>query len=190
MPKLNQLPFSLTTSLLIVFLAGPAVAGSVYRWTAADGSTAFSDDVKRIPSQYRAGAERVQSGDLASYRRYTPGETRAAQRERSAALAERIERLRAINDAPDERGVAASGSRTSTILRLDNRASITIPNDRSGGDEPIVVEERRVRDRNNISTTHVTVVRQGDEILSVVRPESAHDRADWADERELLGDEE
>ena len=27
-----------------------------------------------------------------------------------------------------------------------------------------------MRDRNNISTTHVTVVRQGDEILSVVRP--------------------
>jgi hypothetical protein len=45
-----------------------------------------------------------------------------------------------------------------------------------------------VRDRNNISTTHVTVVRQGDEILSIVRPESAHDRADWPDERELLGE--
>ena len=50
----------------------------------------------------------------------------------------------------------------------------------------MVVEQRRVRDRNNISTTHVTVVRQGDRILSVVRPESAHDRADWGDERELI----
>ena len=48
----------------------------------------------------------------------------------------------------------------------------------------------RVRDRNNISTTHVTVVRQGDRILSVVRPESAHDRADWADEGELIGEKD
>jgi hypothetical protein len=52
-----------------------------------------------------------------------------------------------------------------------------------------VIEERRVRDRNNISTTHLTVVRRGDEILSVVRPESAHDRGDWESERELLGEE-
>ena len=49
-----------------------------------------------------------------------------------------------------------------------------------------MVEQVRVRDRNNISTTHVTVVRQGDRILSVVRPESAHDRADWVSESELL----
>ncbi len=190
MPKLTLLSFSLTSSLLIVLLAGPAAAGSLYRWTAADGSAAFSDDLKRIPSQYRASAQLVRSSDLASYGRYTPAETRAARTDRSAALIERIERLRAVNEAPAANSVAPRGTRSHTILRLDNRTSVTIPNDRGNGDEPIVVEQRRVRDRNNISTTHVTVVRQGDEVLSVVRPESAHDRADWADERELLGDEE
>jgi hypothetical protein len=190
MPKLASLPLSLTTSLLIVALAGPAVAGSLYRWTAADGSVAFSDDVKRIPSQYRASAQQLRSGDLANYERYTPAETRSAQRERSAALAERIERLRAFNDAGSAEHAAASAPEGDTILRLDDRTSLTIPNDRAANAAPIVVEERRVRDRNNTTTTHVTVVRRGDQILSVVRPESAHDRADWPEERELYGDYE
>ena len=187
MPKLKLL--SLTSILLSVTLAGAAFAGSVYRWTTDDGSVAYSDDAKRIPSQYRANAKLVRTGDLGSYARYTPAETRAASQERSLQLAERIERLRELNEAPTHAVSPARVSETHTILRLDNRASITIPNDRSGNAEPVIVEDRRVRDRNNISTTHVTVVRQGDEILSVVRPESAHDRANWGSERELLGED-
>jgi hypothetical protein len=177
------------TFLLCTGLAGAASAGSVWRWTANDGSVAFTDDVKRIPEQYRASAKVVRTGDLGSYARYTPAETRAASQERSLQLMERIARLRELNEAPGYTPAPARVEQASTILRLDNRSSIAIPNDRNGSDEPIVVEQRRVRDRNNISTTHVTVVRQGDEILSVVRPESAHDRADWPDESELLGEE-
>jgi hypothetical protein len=75
------------------------------------------------------------------------------------------------------------------IVSLDDDMSITIPRDQLAGDDPVVVEQRRVRDRNNISTTHLTVVRQGDRILSVVRPERAHDRGDWESESELLGEE-
>ena len=168
--------------------AGPAAAGSVWRWTADDGSVAFADDAKKIPSQYRAGAKLVRTGDLGGYARYTPAETRAASRERQLQLEERIARLRELNEMPATTRAPARVGQTHTILRLDNRASITIPNDPAGDGEPVVVEQRRVRDRNNISTTHVTVVRQGDRILSVVRPESAHDRADWPDERELLGE--
>jgi len=189
MPKLTLLSLSLTGSLLTVALAGAAAAGPAYRWTAADGSIAFSDDLKKIPSQYRASAERVGTRNLADYPRYTPAESGPARSDRTAALVERIERLRAINATEPGFAAPSASSQTHTILRLDNRASITIPNDRTADAEPVVVEERRVRDRNNISTTHMTVVRQGDKILSVVRPESAHDRADWADERELLGDE-
>jgi hypothetical protein len=180
---------TLCVSLLFsAVAAGPAMAGSVWRWTADDGSVAFADDVKKIPSQYRAGAKLVRTGDLGGYARYTPAETRAASQERRLQLEERLARLRALNETPGAVRAPARVGQTHTILRLDNRASITIPNDALGGDEPVVVEERRVRDRNNISTTHVTVVRQGDRILSVVRPESAHDRADWPDERELLGE--
>jgi hypothetical protein len=181
---------TLCVSLLLgAAAAGPAAAGSVYRWTADDGSVAFADDAKKIPSQYRASAKLVRTGALGGYARYTPAETRAASQERQLELAERLARLRELNAMPAGQTTApARVGQTHTILRLDNRASITIPNDRLGGDEPVVVEQRRVRDRNNISTTHVTVVRQGDEILSIVRPESAHDRADWPDERELLGE--
>jgi hypothetical protein len=187
MSKLKML--CLTGFLLSHLVGGAGFAGSVYRWEAADGSVAFSDDVKKIPSQYRASAKMVRTGDLGGYARYTPAETRAASHERNLQLADRLERLRELNATPAATPVPARVGQTSTILRLDNRASVTIPNDQFGSDEPIVVEEMRVRDRNNISTTHVTVVRQGDRILSVVRPESAHDRADWADESELLGEE-
>ena len=179
---------TLTLGLLVtVAWVGAASAEPIYRWTAADGSVAFSDDLKKIPSQHRASAQSMRRGSLAGYERYTPAQTRPAAREHAVQLEERLERLRELNAEPEASPAARPRmSRTSTVLRLDNRASVTIPNDRLGSDEPIVVEERRVRDRNNISTTHVTVVRQGDDILTVVRPESAHDRADWADERELL----
>jgi hypothetical protein len=189
MPKLTLLPLALTSSLLTALLAVAAVAGPAYRWTAADGSIAFSDALEKVPAQYRASAQRVGTRNLHDYPRYTPAESGSARSDRTAAMAERIERLREINASPQTSDAPARARQTHTILRLDNRASVTIPNDRAGNDEPVVVEQRRVRDRNNISTTHITVVRQGDEILSVVRPESAHDRADWADERELLGDE-
>ena len=187
MPKLTLLSLSLTGSLLTVALA--AAAGPAYRWTAADGSVAFSDDLKKIPSQYRASAERVGTRNLTDYPRYTPAENGAARSDRTAALVERIERLRAINAGEPALAASSRSGGTNTILRLDNRASVTIPNDRMQGAEPVVVEERRVRDRNNTTTTHVTVVRQGDEVLSLVRPESAHDRAEWGSERELFGDE-
>lgn len=186
MRKLMML--ELVGSLLAVAVATSAAAETVYRWTADDGSVAFTDDVKRIPAQYREQAQRTRMGDLASYARYTP--TRAPAYPRDAQLAERLERLRAINAAGEAAAAPVRASAgTQTILQLSNRTSIAIPNEQLVGDEPIVVEQRRVRDRNNISTTHVTVVRQGDRILSVVRPESAHDRADWANESELLGDE-
>jgi hypothetical protein len=189
MPKLTLLLLSLTGSLLTVALAGAAVAGPAYRWTAADGSVAFSDELKKIPSQYRASAERVGTRNLSDYPRYTPAESGAARSDRAAALALRVERLREINGTAQGADASAPVNPGDTILRLDNSTALSFPNGTVGNGEPVVIEERRVRDRNNISTTHVTVVRRGDEILSVVRPESAHDRGDWADERELLGEQ-
>jgi len=181
---------SVTSLLLTLGLAGAAGAGPVYRWVGEDGSVAYSDELKRIPAEYRASAKRVKSGDLGGYARYTPAETRAASQQRMLQLNDRLERLRETNGNDGLTGKRSVASDTSTILRLDNRSSITIPNERLASGEPIVVEQRRVRDRNNISTTHVTVVRQGDEVLSVMRPESAHDRADWRSERELIPDAE
>jgi hypothetical protein len=174
-------------SLLAVAMVTSAAAGTMYRWTAADGSVAYTDDPKRIPAQYRSEAVRTRSGDLESYPRYTPA--RSSARAQQAERAERVERLRAINagvHAAAEPAALATPNAGQMILELNERSSIVIPNDQLAGEEPVVVEQVRVRDRNNISTTHVTVVRQGDRILSVVRPESAHDRADWVSESELL----
>jgi hypothetical protein len=94
MPKPTLLLLSLTSSLLTVALAGAALAGPAYRWTTADGSIAFSDDLKKIPSQYRASAERVGTRNLADYPRYTPAERAPARNDRTAAMVERIQRLR------------------------------------------------------------------------------------------------
>jgi Domain of unknown function (DUF4124) len=191
MPKLTLLLLSLTAPALTLALAGAALAGPAYRWTTADGSVAFSDDLKKIPTQYRASAERVGTRSLQGYPRYTPAQSGKASDERTAAMLARIERLREINGMARPAGAAApfEGSPSHTILRLDDRTSLTIPGDRFAHEEPVVVEERRVRDRNNTTTTHVTVVRRGDEVLSLSRPESAHDRGEWGSERELFGDE-
>jgi hypothetical protein len=181
---------SLTGSFLTLALASAATAGPAYRWTTEDGGVAFSDDLKKIPSQYRASAQRITTRSLASYPRYTPAQSGVASGDRNAALQERLERLRAFNAASTAVAEAGPASGPQTIFELDDRTSIAIPNDRRTSSEPVVVEQRRVRDRNNTTTTHLTVVRQGDEILSVVRPESAHDRADWASERDFVGDAE
>ena len=188
MRKLMLLELLIASSLGLA-VATPASAEIVYRWTAADGSVAYTDDAKRIPAQYREQAQATRLGDLERYERYTPSRARAARRD--AALSERLGRLREFNAtasaAPSQAARPAEGS--NMIVSLDDDMSITIPRDQLAGDDPVVVEQRRVRDRNNISTTHLTVVRQGDRILSVVRPESAHDRGDWESESELLGEE-
>jgi hypothetical protein len=55
------------------------------------------------------------------------------------------------------------------------------------GAEPIVVEEHRVRDGN--ATTHIYVVRQGDRVLSVMRPHTNQSDATWQDIEEVIGEE-
>jgi hypothetical protein len=166
----NRNLLMLVGALLATALATPAVAGSLYRWTAPDGSVSFTDDPKRIPESHREGAERIATRGLDDYGRYTP--TRPAEgSDYTARLAERLERLRAINRPVA--GPQAEGTPSSTILRLDEHTSLAIPNDAAGGEGPIVVEERRVRDANSITTQHVTVVRRGDEVLSVIKPRSS-----------------
>jgi len=49
----------------------------------------------------------------------------------------------------------------------------------------VIVEEMRVRDPDSIATRHVTVVRQGDRVLSVVKPANPAQPADPPSEREF-----
>ncbi len=179
------------TGAVVVLLASAASAGTLYRWTNAEGVVAYSDALKRIPEAYRATAVRVQTQDLESYERFTPTKppVGASYGDR---LDQRVDRLRALNAATAAEQAAArapapaTAGRTGAIM-VNNKMSIDIPADQMAGDEPLVVEEQRVRTGD--TTTHLFVVRQGDRVLTVVRPHTNHSDADWPTEEELLGTE-
>jgi hypothetical protein len=175
---------------LALALAASAHAGELYRWTNADGVVSFSDDAKRIPEAYRAGATRVKSSSLASYKRYTPAQAsgKSGYRERLEA---HVERMRALNDeVAAERLAAAAPQRSEGSLgdvRVNRKLSIALPHGVRASDEPVVVEEHRVRDGD--TTTHVYIVRQGDRVLSVMRPHTNQSGASWRDLEDVLEQE-
>ena len=88
-------------STLALTFATTALAADVYRWRQANGNLAFTDDEKRVPERYRAAAEKVSTGALAEYGRYSPvdGQAAAAHGERLAAHIERLRDLNARLDA-------------------------------------------------------------------------------------------
>jgi hypothetical protein len=49
-------------------------------------------------------------------------------------------------------------------------------------DEPVVVERLRARSRDSITTRHITVVRQGDRVLSVLKPAASQSSSDFPSE--------
>ncbi len=49
-------------------------------------------------------------------------------------------------------------------------------------DEPVVVEKKRVRTEGAVTTQTVTIVRQGDTILGVIKPrQNSHSAQSWAE---------
>lgn len=52
-------------------------------------------------------------------------------------------------------------------------------------DEPVIVEKIRARPRGSLVTRQVTVVRQGDRVLSVIKPRSRQSSSDWPIEEDL-----
>ena len=174
------------TGLLALALVAPAAAGTLYKWTGPDGGVSYTDDLKRVPQQYRASAVTMKTKGLDSYQRFTP-ETEKGKDVRRERLDARLERLRAINAEP-ESPRRLSIPHTQTVVRVSDRLSLAVPNEAMNGSEPVVVEERRVRDPSAITTRHVTVVKQGDRVISVIRPKATSSGADWGDESELLPD--
>lgn len=154
--------------LLIAALAAPATAGTLYKWTAEDGSVAFTDDPKRVPERYRSQVETREASGLENYERFTPGDP-IRQSEYQKRLEARLERLRRLNEPRPVAVPIPPGVQPEIMIRTDERTALTIPNG-AQGDAPVVVEEMRVRDPNSIATRHVTVVRQGDRVLSVIKP--------------------
>jgi hypothetical protein len=187
----NKLVLSLAGAALALALAGPAAAGALYRWTAEDGTVSFTDDPKRIPERHRGGAQALPSqGGLGGYARLTP-EDSALRRSYEDRLQARLERLRELNAEPVVAALpAAPGARgPEAVVVLNDATSVRIPAMAAEGDEPIVVEEVRVKRPGRLITVHDTVVRQGERILMVVRPDQPLNASpsDFIEEDELLG---
>ena len=174
--------------LVALMISSSANAGSLYRWTNADGVVAFSDEMKRVPEAYRASAVRIQTASLASYKRFTPAQP-AQSKSYAEQLDAQVRRLRVLNaevDAEQAPVARATGPELGQV-RVNGRLSIALPGSQLASDEPLRVEEHRVRTGD--TTTHVYIVRQGDRILSVVRPHTNHSDSNWPTFEELVGQE-
>jgi hypothetical protein len=175
---------------LALALATSASAGTLYRWTNADGVVAFSDDPKRIPEAYRASAATVKTSSLASYPRYTPAPVAEGMGYRERLTAH-VARMRTLNEEVTAERLAAAPPPSRGALgevRVNKKLSIALPEEARTSDDPVVVEEHRVRSGN--TTTHIYVVRQGDRILSVMRPNTNQSGTNWRDLEDVLRSEE
>jgi hypothetical protein len=172
---------------LVLAIAAGASAGGLYRWTNADSVISFSDDLKRIPEAYRASAVVVKRKSLASYERYTPAQAAESKSYRER-LGAHVERMRTLNDEIVAEHLAAAPRPVLGSIgdvRVNHKLSIALPQDVRASDEPVIVEEHRVRDGN--TTTHVYIVRQGDRVLSVTRPHTNQSGANWRALEDVLG---
>lgn len=170
-----------TAALLCLGVAGSANAGTVYSWTTDDGTISYTDDRKRIPARYRGQAKSRSTDQLSRYGRFTPSSVKVTG-DSEERLYARLDHLRAGDGgavammAPGPGGtptsaaflVRMSGNRDRTTTQMG------IPLDASTA-EPVIVESIRVRpdstlgDGGGMSTYHMTVVRQGDRVISVAR---------------------
>jgi hypothetical protein len=174
---------------LLMAIAAPSVAsGPIYSWRTEDGGYAFTDDPKAIPARYRDQAKARPSARLADYARYTPSDDRAVDRY-TERLTQRLAYLRAVNAQPVVRrdAVAAGSGPTATLtLNSANEYAPSVQISEATGDEPIIVESLFTRPEGKIVTRHSQVVRQGDQILSIMKPRlrewnvstDIHDEAD------------
>lgn len=75
--------------------------------------------------------------------------------------------------------------RTTRLQTVDQPAPVLSVAPDPDSDEPVVVERVRARSRDSLVTRHVTVVRQGDRVLSVIKPRSRQADPDVVLEEDL-----
>jgi hypothetical protein len=181
-PKL----LALAAAFALAGQALPAAAGSFYKWETENGGIAFTDDPKQIPERYRAAAQTIGIQKLDDFERFTP--MAASQPAGYAArLDGRLDHLRDLNErtvSPD--AVAAPGSPTMALRASSEGQDVEAQLGMGESDEPVVVETVRSRPPGSPVTRHITIVRQGERILSVIKPEQLHSKPQALDERDLL----
>ena len=130
--------------------------------------------------RYRAAAEKVSTGALAEYGRYSPvdGQAAAAHGERLAAHIERLRdlnaRLDAMHGALDAAQIGApAGAGDDVHVRLNDRGATSIETAvADAGGDPVIVEEVRMRVPETNVTRHSTIVRRGERVITIRRPRS------------------
>ena len=169
-------------TILVVALAGPAFAGDVWSWRTEDGAYAFTDDSKRIPAKHRAEAQRRSLGKLTRYQRFTEvsseldkpyadriRERRSALREMSAAAPLGAVVGAAATSFPELIfGVPVTGGNGRSGVSL----SVAVAGSQTWSDSELTtIESIRVKPRDSLASSHWTVVKKGDRIVTVIKGE-------------------
>lgn len=190
----------LVGTCLLIGLAGPAFAGNVYSWVTEDGTYSFTDDPKRIPAKHKAEAKARPMADLKRYGRYTVDRTDKTYTDR---LRQRQSDLRAqaVSASPQ---VVVSGQGAGSGAAAGITYNLPVTGGRSGGgqrgvglqlplagvgstgnDEPITVESIRVKPVEGEASRHITIVKQGDRVISVFKGENRDRTSEPTSESEL-----
>jgi hypothetical protein len=154
-----------TVGLAVAAVAAPTLAGTVYSWTTEDGTSAYTDDPKRIPAKYKKQVDKRQLGKLKNYPRFTESQVKH-EKEYEDRVDERLGALREGPPSVSAGPPGAEGVRYGVGISRSDNDQLSFPVG-GGSDEPIVTSEHRIRRRNSIATQDVYVTKQGDKVLSV-----------------------
>lgn len=161
---------------LAFVLGASASAGTLYSWKTEDGTFAYTNDKKRIPTRYKAEAKTSNLKSMESYARFTPG-PKTDGKAYTDRIVERLEVLRMHGgDTPAAADAGTSGAESFVKVNVDtgrrgNGAEVEIPVGAGmDGAEPVVIEHVRMKPSAGHSTTrHFRVVKQGDRVLAVIK---------------------
>lgn len=164
------------------FLSAAAAGGPIYHYVTDDGTYAFTDDKKKVPARYLSAVKLKARAPLASYERFTPAET---PRLRSAAAAP----VAAGTEATGLQAVAPRNGATIT-LRTGGAQSALIDVTPEAQEPPVTIEKRRFLADGTDVTRTFTIVRQGDRILTVIKPQPHQTNvSDFEDEDSFRADD-
>lgn len=193
----------------LVAPAVQAEPSALYRWETADGTVAFTDESKRVPERYRESVQTIDRSVLTDYGRYTPTDANANEdyaRRLEARLeglraANAADEAQARDEAPDageattvvtSAAPARDIQRRRLYVRPDGTAYYRYYRNQASGDvssqslpvdpndpNPVVTERQRVLIPGQPITQTITVVRQGDRVLSVTKPRNHYHGIDF-----------
>lgn len=153
------------TGLVILAFAAPSIAGTVYKWTTESGTTAFTDDPKRVPARYKGDAEKRQTGTLGNYKRLTVSKSTTDKPHRDR-VEERLNALRVANQPLRALGATGDAGAVDALeIGIGGDDQIQIPI-RGASDEPVTISTHRVKLADSIATQDVRIARRGDEVIS------------------------